>query len=400
MAIIKMQRYCFFFMALMINLFNYSENTVLKLLTNISVLLFVAVVLISSNWKLRVSPAYKYYLVFFAFCVISVLFSTARSDSVNKLKTLVLLFMELMAVFHYATKEGELDIVLSALAVCTTVAAVYIVLRGFSVLQTARRVGQITGDSNQVSAFLVYGIGILEYLLFQKKRHRWIPTVGIVISLLAIALQGSRTAIVTTGFVVILESILMMRYNRLSITRRFWLYILVFAFLIATVYSVMTNPMLYMTLGRRIVSFYQIQTTGKSSINEMSTYNRMIAYRFALERFMVNPFFGRGIGSFADFSAQSVLQRYGFCPNNYLELLQGIGFFGTLFYYLIYLYAFRRARIDYKRRSNIYSYLTIGILAAMFLEHITVVFYYHKLEYLYLGVLLACCCSWRGKECV
>lgn len=396
MSTTKLQRYCFFFMVLMVNLFNYSENTILKMITNLSVLFFVAVVFFTSKGKLRTSPAFKYLFIFLFFCIMSVPFSTAKDDSINKIGTLVILFLELMAVYQYATIEGELDKVLSAIAVCTTVTSIYIVAQGFTALQTVRRVGHITGDSNQVSAYLVYGIVVLIFMLFQKRMARWISVTGIAASFLAIVLQGSRTAIVVAGAVFVFEILLLMRYERAPITKRLWVIIIISMLLVVAVYYIMTNPTLYMTLGRRIVSFYQIQTTGQSAMNELSTYNRMTAYRFAIERFLGNPIIGKGIGSFASFSEQSVLRRYGFCPNNYLELLQGIGFFGTLFYYLSYFYVYRNSKISFKKRDGTISVIAIVILIAMLLEHITVVFYYHKLEYLFLGVLFAIC--YHNKE--
>lgn len=400
MSTIKLQRYCFFFMVLMVNLFNYSENIILKLITNLSVLLFVAVVFFTSKGRLKMSPAFKYLFIFLLFCILSIPFSTAMDDSINKIGTLAVLFLELMAVYQYTTKEGELDKVLFIIAVCTTVTAIYIVAQGFTALQTVRRVGHITGDSNQVSAYLVYGLVILIFMFFQKRMARWITLTGIATSFLAIVLQGSRTAIVVAGAVSVLEIVLLMKYERAPISKRLWMTILVSILMVAAVYYIMTNPTLYMTLGRRIMSFYQIQTTGQSDMNELSTFNRMTAYRFAIERFLENPLIGKGIGSFASFSEQSVLRRYGFCPNNYLELLQGIGFFGTLFFYLSYFYVYRNSKISFKKRESDVVVLAIMIIIAMLLEHITVVFYYHKLEYLFLGVLFACCyhCKERGSS--
>lgn len=397
---IKIQRYCFLFMVLMVNLFNYSDNTILKLITNLSVLLFIIVIFMASQGKILMSTAIKPFLIFLLFCFISIGFSTARADSINKIETLILLCFELIAVYHYSSIKGEINHALSIISICTTITAVYIVAQGLPALQRISRVGHITGDSNQVSAYLVYGIVFLIYMLHHKRLPRMISIVGILASFLAIILQGSRTAIVAAGIAVILEVVLLMRYEKVSIPQRAWIIIVILALLTSGIYYIMSNPALYMTLGRRLMSFYQIQTTGYSAINEQSFSNRMTAYRLAFGRFLDNPFFGRGIGSFAQFSAQSALARYGFCPCNYLELLQGIGIIGTLFYYAMYLSAFRSSRRSFKMQNNEYSILVISVLIAMLMEHITVVFYYQKLEYIFLGVLFASCCTKQDRGIV
>jgi O-antigen ligase len=150
----------------------------------------------------------------------------------------------------------------------------------------------------------------------------------------------------------------------------------------------MNNELLYMTLGRRMLSFFELMTKGTSSIKEASLSNRTLAYRLALQRFFESPLFGKGIGSFSAYSLTSQLNRYGFCPSNYLELLQGVGLLGTIPFYVAYLLPLIQACRDYRRRLGEGSILIILLVTLMLAEHTMVVFYYQKLEYLYLAIII------------
>ena len=151
-----------------------------------------------------------------------------------------------------------------------------------------------------------------------------------------------------------------------------------------------------MTLGRRLVSFYEISSSGTSSINEQSISNRMLAYKLAWGRFAESPVFGKGIDSFVQYSKESPLSREGFCPDNYLELLQGVGIIGTFMYYMTYMHVIRKSIHAARKHIDVISVLAFCVFLAMLIEHISVVFYYQKLEYLYLGFFLAAvqvCCE-------
>lgn len=389
-SINTLQRASFTFMVFMVNLFNYSSNPVLKTVANISVLVFIVVVLVPIKNGIRVPKAFLFYFFFLAFCFFSILLSTSRSDTIHKLGTLLLLQFEFLAIYNFVIKESTLDFTYFILAICATIVAVFIIIHAPSALQTSQRVGYITGDSNQSSAYLAYGSLILFFYLFNRTKIRWICLISLASTFLAIVLQGSRTSTVVAGVVLILEMFLLMRYEKASSIKQLRTFSILLISLAIAFFFIMSNPTLYKTLGRRLISFYEIQTTNQSSISETSTFDRLAAYELAIKRFFASPLFGNGLASFAVYS-EPFLGRLGFCPNNYLELLQGIGLIGTLFYYSLYLFILKAAYTSFKKRDTPYSAIVISILFAMLLEHLSVVFYYHKLEYLFLGVLLASC---------
>ena len=339
----------------------------------------------------------KYFTVFIVMCTISLLCSTASEASLNRIIKLLILMMELAAVYIYSRQENK-DFILKVVGISTFITAAFIVVIGLKTIETTKRANAITGNSNQVSAYLAFGIMVLIYLLFTKKMKPLIPALGILTSVAAIVLQGSRTGIAVTGLMAVVEIIMLIRYENLPISKRLGLFLALILLFSAGVYYIISNPILYMTIGQRFMSLYEIQTTGVSSINETSVFNRMNAYEYAIERFLKNPLFGCGIDSFAAFSANSDLKGTSFCPNNYLELLQGIGIFGATAYYLAYFSILRKSFLAKKYKVDELSVLVLCILLSMLLMHITVVFYYQKLEYLYLGIMLAICIGFYEEE--
>ena len=375
-------------MTLMISMFNYSDIGMLDMLANVSVVLFVGITFLAADWVLDVPDEMRYLFVFMMMCILSVLYSTAQADSMNRIIKLLIMMMELLAVYVYARGEDK-DFILKVIAMSTAITAVYINIKGFEVLDSTKRVNNITGNSNQVSAYLALGILVMIYLILAKKMRFWLPAAGIIASVLAIIIQGSRTGILVAGSMAMVEVVMLVRYEELPLTKRLGLFMILILIMTVAIYYIISDPLLYMALGRRFASLYEIRTTGSSSMNETSVFKRALAYKLAFGRFMENPFLGKGIDSFSRFSLQSELSRGGFCPNNYLELLQGVGLIGTAAFYCVYISIFRKANRIRIQHTDSASVMAICILTAMLISHITVVFYYQKLEYIYLGILLS-----------
>lgn len=374
----------------MLSLFNYSENSMLKQITNASTLLFIVVSLLNCirNRQIVIPRAAGYMFAFYAVCAASMLYSDAQEDTINRVFTMTILLFELLAILEYLRLKQELDFAIKCVAVCTIATAGYILIRAVPNIAEVKRVTDITGDSNQVSAYLAHGLLLIMYLLYEKKLPRIIAWAGIFLILAAVALSGSRTGIVVATVNCILMTILTQSYRRVSLPRKMKTFLFLILILAVLLYVLMTNEVFYRTLGRRLVSFVELMTIGASSINERSMSNRNLAYNLAIQRFAQSPLMGKGLSSFNAFSLTSPLRRYGFCPNNYLELLQGVGLLGTIPYYLCYLSILNFNRKMFHSRRSKYAVVSICLLASILLVHFTVVFYYQKLEFVFIGLLI------------
>ena len=288
------KRIAFIIVVFMVSMFNYGGGQMLKIATNASIVLFVGIMFMTSYDSIRIPPPFKYMAVFLGVCMISCLYSTARASSINRVETLLIVTMELLAVYEYIREEKDINTILRILSAAAITTALYVDVQGMSVIGTVRRVGRITGDSNQVSAYMVYGIALLLFMFIMNRMPRIISAAGIVLSFFAIMLQGSRSAIVCAGFIFIIETLLMLKYKKARLTKKIAAVLILVAIVSAVIYYILTDPVMYMTIGRRLVSFYEISATGTSSINEQSVFNRMTSYKFAWERFKSSPLLGTG----------------------------------------------------------------------------------------------------------
>ena len=80
------------------------------------------------------------------------------------------------------------------------------------------------------------------------------------------------------------------------------------------------------------------------------------------------------IDTFSNFSKESVLNREWFCPNNYLEIIQGVGVIGVVAYYITYLYLFKESVKGMIKHIDSVSVLVLCLTISMLIEHISVVF--------------------------
>lgn len=160
--------------------------------------------------------------------------------------------------------------------------------------------------------------------------------------------------------------------------------------LICIVHLVLTNELLYKIIGSRFVSFFEIMSGSDSSIQEYSTIERTWMRTLAWQKFTESIrtiFLGNGINYFSAYFL-SVGGRYCFCHNDYVELLSGIGIIGTSFYYYPYIVSGYYAWKSYRSTYNIESITILILLVQILLMHWFVVFYYQKLEFIFISILI------------
>jgi len=140
---------------------------------------------------------------------------------------------------------------------------------------------------------------------------------------------------------------------------------------------------LYEIIGIRIESMFQIFNGEKSTINENSILERQIMLREGWELFLQRPVMGNGIGSFARY-IYPILGKAAFCHNNFLELMCGVGIVGALVYYSFHV----MIAVDAFENKSPQTMVALAIMLQMVVAHIAVVFYYQKLEILFMVLLI------------
>ncbi|MEI3598486.1 MULTISPECIES: O-antigen ligase family protein [unclassified Oceanobacillus] len=126
-----------------------------------------------------------------------------------------------------------------------------------------------------------------------------------------------------------------------------------------TFYLVMNIPFFYDVLGVRLEGFLANFTD--TGVVDGSTALRMTMIEQGLLYFYEQPVLGYGINNFQQLFAST----FGYSHNNYIELLVGIGLFGTIVYYLGYTYIIKKT---YNVKGNLYAFAFVSVLTIVIID--------------------------------
>lgn len=375
----------------LVYLFNYNITNGIYKLVNVAIIIFILFEFLYSikNKKVIIYKNFYFLLFFFTVCCISILYSISTSLSIYKVKTLIVLIIFFIFLVSYILREkNNLDFILKTLIIVNIIGTIYVVISS-NWLEGLRSNG-IVGDANQAGAYFAYSCTLsLYYLYFCKcsRNMKFLCIISIILSVLVNLIGGSRSALITTIIGISFFYILKDKNSLKTIKNIIFVIIL----LIVVVNLVEKIPVFYNIVGIRFKSMFEIIQGKTSSINESSTDTRIMLIKTAYNLFSRNIFtilFGNGIGSFQEYSRIN-LNFDAFSHNNYLELLSGVGLFGFISYYLFYFNIFRESLKKYFiEKSKKYAAL-IAIVTQIFISHFFVVFYYQKLEFIFLAIIAA-----------
>ena len=388
------------FMIIFIFVFNYQENGYGPKITNLFILTFIffnIIEIIRSNEIMTTKDLFPL-IVFLIVCIISCLYTPSLGESLTKVKTLIILTLFIICMFNYIQKNDKsLILIIKWYVYASIITSVYLIL--CSNWQMGIRANQIAGDANQTGAYLSYAIVFIYYLIKNKNINQVIGIVGALLIVFANVIGGSRSALISSLIGILLIVFLGMKRNKKIVFKFFGILILLFILGNCFYNIIMHNEVLYKLIGSRFVSFFEITSGHKSSINETSTQTRMLFIQLATNLFSKNYFtimLGNGVGSFAYFNNLTYGVR-AFCHNNFFELLSCVGIVGFISYYYIYFKLLfkniKKSFVDHLLKSSV----IIVILIQIFIMHFFVVFYYQKLEYLII-IILICLNKELNKE--
>lgn len=390
-SITVLERPAFMAMIIFIYIYNYQTSGFGNTVTNLLILLFIGIeflVVIGHKGRMVYNNSVNSYIFFLLSCMISVTYSFAQKDSLAKIKTIFILLLFLFALTEFLRNTENIFFMLRAVALSAIIAGIYLLVK--SDWATGSRMTGVIGDSNQVGAYLAYSLTVLMYCHKRKLIPAFICFPATILMLSVSILSGSRSSTVITLFSIGAFVILTVKKNKFKPLKLLSLFIFGILILLIIFHLIMTNELLYKIIGSRFVSFFEIMSGGNSSINENSIIERTLMRDLAFQKFTesVGTFFGgNGIGYFSAYYL-SLGGRYCFCHNNYVELLSGVGIIGTVFYYFPYISSGYYALKNY---SSIYKYEAITVIILLIqisLMHWFVVFYYQKLEFIFISIII------------
>ncbi|KOA43941.1 hypothetical protein BAAA27673_08210 [Bifidobacterium animalis subsp. lactis ATCC 27673] len=366
--------------------FNYVSAGHGTTLTYAFILGFILIELLAMIRRRRcaIHPCVALFAMFIIFGAASVLWSVDTELTIVRVKSLCVILVYMLCLLNYlfsdVNPERRMILFLRMIVFSSAFAAIYLILN--SPWQTGQRVDGVIGDSNQVSAYFAYSIPVVLYCWSRKylKAHTVFPYLALV--LFAVIINGSRTGLVVaaTG-VLIYWFVRELQHGVLTFRTLFTFLGLTLAAGLLVVFIMDTN-IGYEILGRRIQSLIDILSGQPSVTNENSYFERERLYELAVQIWQSSPIFGTGMDTYAHYAAISI--RDTFSHNDYLQILSGVGLIGFAMYYG--QHAYLAVKMVKKVRGPALAF-SLTLLVQILLFHMYVVFYYQKLEVVFLSAL-------------
>lgn len=378
-----------FLMIAMVFLFNFNTDKILGISgnawVNICILLFIA------WWSINMlkvglilwNRIYTFAFLFALLCFTSYIYSYAQSDTLDKVKTIIVVVWMSICIYQYLVTSGKIDLVLNMYSISGTLMALYIIVKSNFIV--GNRFGDVVGDANLVGITLALATTIALYLFFMK--HKFIYILQFCCMGYVILLTGSRTAAVLfllSVFVLIYISAYTYHWKLQTIA----IITITLGVVVCVLWwAIMTIPKLYDALGIRIISFIQISKGQHSINNERSTQNRILFAQRALEWFADSPIWGNGINSFPSYNNSFFDGRECFSHCNYTELLSGLGILGFITYYGMYIYSLFCTWKSKNKVALKYRALVYALILELLIGDIGLVVYYEKCTWILIAII-------------
>lgn len=358
-----------FFYILSLYIFTYQER--LYIISNAIGLILIGFLWINSLYlrkKIVFNSFLIVYSLFIIFSLVSVFFSINSGIAIKKIQTLVSLGILMLSFINYIDSLDKLHKLMKYFVYSGFIASIYIIL--ITDFTSITRFGSELGNVNAIGMILGISSVFCFYFILENKYYKFIPVLLIIT--IIIFLTGSRKSLLFLVFTLI---ILIFSKREKKLGNNIKILILSAVFILIILYAIYNVPIFYLIIGKRMenmMDFVFGEGTMEGSIN---TRFKMI--QMGWEWFKERPLFGYGINNYRLLLGEEV-GRVTYSHNNIIELLVGIGLFGTIIYYLAHIIVIKDLYKCSKAlpKSLTYSFIAI-ILGYMFMS-VGLVYYDNK----------------------
>ncbi len=305
------------------------------------------------------------FLIFILICLCSTFFAISQNATIEKSKTLFLIFLVMITLVNYTDSYEKLNKFITYFIYSGLLTSIYILLT--SDFSEVTRFGGELGNVNSIGLNIGLSSIFCFYIIISEKKY-WYSTFFIVM-IPCILLTGSRKALIFVIFNIIL---ILYLQNRRSLKKLLKFSIITILVLTFFYYMIFNIPFFYEIIGDRMENLLAF-ATGKGS-NEGSINIRYNMTIIGLELFKSRPFTGYGIDNYRYLYAGT------YSHNNFIELMVGTGIVGVVFYYLTQIILIKDlSRISrYISEYKIICYIFIAIAISYIILSPSIVYYYDK----------------------
>jgi len=276
----------------------------------------------------------KIFLLFIAFCAISIPFALNPSDALSRCETLTIYFIILTLIHIYVVKENKLEWLIFALCFAGIALAIYnFYFYGVGTylekLASGKRVGGEIMNVNVIGKFCSFSAIIcFWYATYKNKIWYYAPMILCTFIALGVGSRKSLSALIL--------GCCMLYLCKGSLRQKLKGVVMVILFLSAFV-MILQLPIFERT-AQRFEGFVAIfSDSDRVQDTDHSTYLRTLLIKHGLEDFKDSPLMGVGINN-AHYLGIKYTGYDFYMHNNYVELLVSIGIIGAVIYYLLLFY--------------------------------------------------------------
>ncbi len=367
------------FFTMLAMLFTVPEHPVLYMVINALAAIFCILVILDKQGEFKLYAISIVYAVFSFLCFVSYFYSIDPDQSIERITSIPLLFMLLCAGLNYFSQEDNLQKFMVMYVGVALLSCVYLLFKDN--VFSGDAVGWSISNTNIVGTRFAFAVVFMVYFLLQ--RVKWWKLLITAVLMIFLFLTASRSSAVIMAVSSAVLVIITFRQKQKPVMRAL---IITAVLLLLCVYLIFHVEFFYNIIGVRIEGVLSLVQTGKG---DSSSEKRLALMRYGWEAFQEHPFFGRGIDTFWSGTRQA-LGFIAYSHNNYLELLVGVGLFGTLSYYVLPVLLFRNSfkLMGRGKRSAPLGALVFSLLVGMFISDFFTVNYYSKtmvLMYMFAG---------------
>ena len=362
-----------------LSLYVFTFQTNWNLISNVLALMLIYSIVVEfflSKRKFVFNSFLILYLLFIIACMISLFFAIKPSISLAKIKTLIQIYVLMLALINYVNTYNKLIIIIKSFMISGLVASVYILL--ISDLSLQQRFGGELGNINEIGMIVGIAAIFTFYYIIKSKNYWYLPC--LFIDVFVVLLTGSRKSLL---FVLMSIVIILVFQGNLKLGSKLKSILLSVAVISLTAYIIIRVPIFNEMIGKRMFTMVDFVFNDNKTEGSLTTRSNMIAWGWRW--FKDKPITGYGIDNYRVLYERLVMDKNTYSHNNLIELLVGTGILGTTLYYVANIIVIKNLVKVGRGAFRMISYCFIAIIFGYMLMSIGLVYYYDK----HISILLA-----------
>jgi O-antigen ligase len=345
-----------------IGLFTFEKESTL-MVWRIITIFFITIQILRIIFKRKIEVSFQtvWLIIFYLISLVSSMWAFSYVLSINTADLLLKNVLILFLFINYLESRKKIDFTIKSIVIAGLYLSFYVLFNlDYSTIGEGRFAIEYF-NANTVGINVAISVLCCIYLfVVNRNLYYLLITIPLII---VIIISGSRKAFFALVFGVIIFLVVRSKKHKATSIA------ISLIFILLSFWIVIEVPLLYKILGYRIEGLFSMFSGVGNTESSAMARNMMI--EFGWQKFKENPLFGYGIDNyrilFNDYALSSTYSH-----NNYIELLIGIGFIGTIFYYSmhIFLLGFLSKKINDRDSENVdlIAFSLTLILLILFLD--------------------------------